>query len=44
MKEWVSVQVGHHNDVGPTIMSWEQQGWHLSLTPPLAWAVLGITL
>ncbi|MGD6932886.1 MAG: hypothetical protein ACQCN5_01620 [Candidatus Bathyarchaeia archaeon] len=29
MKEWVSVLVGHHNDVGPTIMNWEQHGWHL---------------
>ncbi|MCL1977631.1 MAG: hypothetical protein FWG55_05990 [Candidatus Bathyarchaeota archaeon] len=29
MKEWINIQVGHHSNVGPTIMNYEQQGWHL---------------
>ncbi|MCL2172286.1 MAG: hypothetical protein FWB84_01360 [Candidatus Bathyarchaeota archaeon] len=29
MKEWVSIQVEQHKNVGPTIMNYEQQGWRL---------------
>lgn len=29
MKQYVCVQVGHHNNVGPTIEKYEKDGWHL---------------
>ena len=30
MKEWMCVQVGHHNNVGKTIDKWQRNGWRLN--------------
>ncbi len=30
MKEWVCIQVNHHNDVGKAIMDMEVKGWRLN--------------
>ena len=29
MKQYECVQVGHHNDIGPTIEEYQKNGWHL---------------
>lgn len=30
VKEWVCIQVNHHNDVGNAIMEMEGKGWRLN--------------
>jgi len=29
LKEWECVKVGHHKDVGKTIVEWLKNGWRL---------------
>jgi hypothetical protein len=29
LKEYECVQVGHHMDIGKTIVEWQKQGWRL---------------
>ena len=30
MKEWRCILVGHHDEVGKTIIEWEKQEWRLN--------------
>jgi len=44
VKEWISVQVGHHDNVGPTIIwNGKSRGGTFFLTAQPAWAAHTIT-